>query len=41
MATSTGGLRTLLGLVQEDEQALRLAREGGEAFVLELAARRT
>jgi transcription-repair coupling factor (superfamily II helicase) len=26
-------LRTLLGLVQEDEQALRLAREGGHAFV--------
>jgi transcription-repair coupling factor (superfamily II helicase) len=28
-----GSLRKLLGLVQEDEQALRLAREGGHAFV--------
>jgi transcription-repair coupling factor (superfamily II helicase) len=33
MATAAGALRTLLGLVQEDEQALRLAREGGHAFV--------
>jgi transcription-repair coupling factor (superfamily II helicase) len=33
MATATGALRTLLGLVQEDEQALALAREGGHAFV--------
>jgi transcription-repair coupling factor (superfamily II helicase) len=33
MAGDTGALRTLLGLVQEDESALRLAREGGHAFV--------
>ncbi|HSZ13160.1 MAG TPA: transcription-repair coupling factor [Solirubrobacteraceae bacterium] len=33
MATSTGALRPLLGLAQEDEQTLRLAREGGHAFV--------
>jgi transcription-repair coupling factor (superfamily II helicase) len=33
MAGDTGALRTLLGLVQEDEAALRLAREGGHAFV--------
>ncbi len=30
---TTGALRSLLGLVEEDEQALRLAREGGHAFV--------
>jgi transcription-repair coupling factor (superfamily II helicase) len=33
MAGDTGALRTLLGLVQEDESALRLARDGGHAFV--------
>src|SRR5277367_1106067 len=33
MAAGAGFLRSLLGLVQEDEQALRLAREGGHAFV--------
>jgi len=33
MATGAAGLRTLLGLVQEDEQALTLARDGGHAFV--------
>jgi transcription-repair coupling factor (superfamily II helicase) len=33
MATNTGALRTLLGLVQDDEQALALARDGGHAFV--------
>src|SRR5580704_10551513 len=33
MASDTGALRTLLGLVQEDESALRLARDGGHAFV--------
>ena len=33
MATSTGALRSLLGLVQDDESTLRLAREGGHAFV--------
>ena len=33
MAERAAALRTLLGLVQEDEQALRLAREGGHAFV--------
>jgi transcription-repair coupling factor (superfamily II helicase) len=33
MAGDGGALRTLLGFVQEDEQALRLAREGGHAFV--------
>jgi transcription-repair coupling factor (superfamily II helicase) len=33
MAASTGALRSLLGLVQDDESALRLAREGGRAFV--------
>jgi transcription-repair coupling factor (superfamily II helicase) len=33
VAERAGALRTLLGLVQEDEQALRLAREGGHAFV--------
>jgi transcription-repair coupling factor (superfamily II helicase) len=33
MAGGGGVLRTLLGLAQEDEQTLRLAREGGHAFV--------
>jgi transcription-repair coupling factor (superfamily II helicase) len=33
VAERAAALRTLLGLVQEDEQALRLAREGGHAFV--------
>src|SRR5580704_8353487 len=33
MASDTGALRTLLGLVQEDESTLRLARDGGHAFV--------
>jgi transcription-repair coupling factor (superfamily II helicase) len=33
MATSTGALRSLLGLVQDDESTLKLAREGGHAFV--------
>jgi transcription-repair coupling factor (superfamily II helicase) len=33
MAERAGALRTLLGLVQDDEQAMRLAREGGHAFV--------
>jgi transcription-repair coupling factor (superfamily II helicase) len=33
MARDAGALRTLLGLVQEDESALRLARDGGHAFV--------
>ncbi len=33
MATGTGALRTLLGLAQDDEQTLRLARDGGHAFV--------
>ncbi len=33
MATGTGALRTLLGLAQEDEPTLRLARDGGHAFV--------
>src|SRR5580692_9871407 len=33
MAGDAGALRTLLGLVQEDESTLRLAREGGHAFV--------
>ena len=33
MADRTGALRALLGFVQDDEQALRLAREGGHAFV--------
>src|SRR5271154_2029882 len=31
--TEDAGLRTLLGFVHEDESALRLAREGGRAFV--------
>ncbi|MGO9759669.1 MAG: transcription-repair coupling factor [Solirubrobacteraceae bacterium] len=34
MATGTGGaLRSLLGLAQDDESTLRLARDGGHAFV--------
>ncbi|HEX5853560.1 MAG TPA: transcription-repair coupling factor [Solirubrobacteraceae bacterium] len=33
MAVSTGALRSLLGLVQDDEATLRLARDGGSAFV--------
>jgi transcription-repair coupling factor (superfamily II helicase) len=33
MAGGVGALRTLLGLAQEDAQALQLAREGGHAFV--------
>jgi transcription-repair coupling factor (superfamily II helicase) len=33
MAPESAALRTLLGLLQEDESALRLAREGGHAFV--------
>jgi transcription-repair coupling factor (superfamily II helicase) len=34
MATAAAGaLRTLLGLAQEDESTLRLARDGGHAFV--------
>ena len=28
-----GALRSLLGLIADDEAALRLAREGGHAFV--------
>ncbi len=33
MVSAPGALRTLLGLVQEDEPTLRLARDGGHAFV--------
>jgi transcription-repair coupling factor (superfamily II helicase) len=33
MAAEAGALRTLLGLVAEDEPTMRLAREGGHAFV--------
>jgi transcription-repair coupling factor (superfamily II helicase) len=33
MAATPGALRSLLGLIEEDEQALRLARDGGHAFV--------
>ena len=33
MASGEAGLRTLLGLVAEDDAAVRLAREGGHAFV--------
>ncbi len=33
VAAGGGVLRTLLGLAQEDEQTLRLARDGGHAFV--------
>ncbi len=32
-ASAPGALRSLLGLVQEDESARRLARDGGHAFV--------
>jgi transcription-repair coupling factor (superfamily II helicase) len=33
MAAETAALRTLLGLVHEDEPTLRLARDGGHAYV--------
>ncbi len=33
MAVAEGALRSLLGLIGEDEQAMRLARHGGHAFV--------
>ena len=33
MSGQAGALRSLLGLIEEDEQAMRLAREGGHAFV--------
>ncbi|HYB23603.1 MAG TPA: transcription-repair coupling factor [Solirubrobacteraceae bacterium] len=33
MAAAAGALRTLLGLAQEDPQTMRLAGEGGHAFV--------
>jgi transcription-repair coupling factor (superfamily II helicase) len=33
MAQAVGALRSLLGLLEDDEQALKLAREGGHAFV--------
>jgi transcription-repair coupling factor (superfamily II helicase) len=33
VSEQAGALKSLLGLVQEDESALRLAREGGRAFV--------
>jgi transcription-repair coupling factor (superfamily II helicase) len=33
MAATDGVLRTLLGLAQEDEQTMRLAHDGGHAFV--------
>jgi transcription-repair coupling factor (superfamily II helicase) len=33
MAGGTGALRTLLGLAQDDESTLKLAHEGGHAFV--------
>ncbi len=33
MAAATGALRSLLGLAADDEPTLRLAREGGHAFV--------
>ncbi|HEX3520323.1 MAG TPA: transcription-repair coupling factor, partial [Solirubrobacteraceae bacterium] len=33
MAVKAGALRSLLGLVEEDGQTLKLAREGGHAFV--------
>jgi transcription-repair coupling factor (superfamily II helicase) len=33
VAATAGALRSLLGLVQDDEATLRLAREGGHAFV--------
>jgi transcription-repair coupling factor (superfamily II helicase) len=33
VASGEAGLRTLLGLVAEDDAAVRLAREGGHAFV--------
>ena len=33
MSADAGALRSLLGLIAEDESALKLAREGGHAFV--------
>ena len=33
MTAERGALRTLLGLIEEDRQAMTLAREGGRAFV--------
>src|SRR5450432_2480439 len=33
MSAEPGALRTLLGLIAEDDSALKLAREGGHAFV--------
>jgi transcription-repair coupling factor (superfamily II helicase) len=33
MTAQEGALRSLLGLIEEDEQAMRLARDGGHAFV--------
>ncbi len=33
MAVTRGALRSLLGLLEDDPQALKLAREGGHAFV--------
>jgi transcription-repair coupling factor (superfamily II helicase) len=33
MAEKIGALRSLLGLIEEDESSLKLAREGGHAFV--------
>jgi transcription-repair coupling factor (superfamily II helicase) len=33
MAEESGALRSLLGLIEQDEQAMRLARGGGHAFV--------
>ena len=37
MARETAGLRGLLGALEDDPSALRLAREGGHAFVLWVA----
>ena len=39
MAAEAGALRTLLGLVAGGRAALRLAREGGHAFVSARCAR--
>ena len=33
MSADAGALRSLLGLIAEDESAIKLAREGGHAFV--------
>ena len=33
MASDTPSLRSLLGLIEEDDSAMRLARDGGHAFV--------